>query len=91
MAKTKKSENKTELISSNLEIFYTNANGLINKMDELKLILETNPGIDVICVTETHLDKEIFDAEIHLDGYVMFRKDRDFKLDSSNQEISKGY
>ena len=90
MAKTKESENKTELISSNLEIFYTNANGLVNKMDELKLILETNPGKDVICVTETHLDKDIFDAEIHLDGYVMFRKDRDFKLDSSNQEISKG-
>ena len=90
MEKKKKPENKTDFSSSNLKMFYTNANGLHNKIDELKLILESTPQIGVICLTETHLNEEILDAEIHIDGYVMFRKDRDFRLDNSNYEISKG-
>ena len=90
MAQAKKPENKTELINSNLKMFYTNVNGLFNKIDELKLVLEMHPEIAVICLTETHLSKDILDAEIHIDGFIMFRKDRDFKLDYSKHEISKG-
>ena len=90
MEKEKNPESKTDLSSSSLKMFYTNANGLHNKIDELKLILESSPELGVICLTETHLDKEILDAEIHIDGYLMFRKDRNFKLDNSNQKISKG-
>jgi hypothetical protein len=59
-------------------------------MDELKLLLDSNTNISVICITETHLDEAILDAEMHLDGFVMFRKDRNFKLDKSINTTSKG-
>ena len=63
---------------------------MFNKIDELKCILSVNPDIDIICLNETHFDSDILDAEIHLDGYMMFRKDRNFKLDNSDSNISGG-
>jgi hypothetical protein len=63
---------------------------LFNKLDELKFILSVYESIDIICVTETHFCREILDAEIAIEGYCMFRKDRNFKLDNSNSEISGG-
>ena len=44
-------------------------------MDELKLILESNPDISVICLTESHLDNDILNAEIDIDGFGLYRKD----------------
>lgn len=32
--------------------------------------------LDIICITETMLNENIFDAEISLSGYTLFRSDR---------------
>jgi hypothetical protein len=73
-----------------MNIFYTNANGLFNKIDELKCILSVYKSIHVICITETHFNSDILDAEIFIEGFSMFRKDRDFKIDNSTSNISGG-
>ena len=73
-----------------MNIFYTNANGLFNKLDELKLHLSSHRDIDIICVTETHFTPDILDAEVHIDGYTLFRHDRNFKTDISKHELSHG-
>ena len=71
-------------------MYYTNANGLFNKIDELKLLLSTNSNIDIVCVTETHFSHDILDAEIQIDGFNIYRHDRDFSLDTSKHAISHG-
>ena len=73
-----------------INIFYTNANGLFNKIDELKCIVSMYKSIEVICVTETHFSSDILDAEIYIEGFSMFRKDRDFRIDNSTANISGG-
>ena len=77
-----------------LNIFYTNASGLINKLDELKIILSKSPDIDIICISETHLNSDILDSELNINGYEFFRKDRDFdiELESANDptDVSGG-
>ena len=54
-------------------------------MDELKLCLATY-NIDIVCITETHISKDIDDSELEIDGYSFFRGDRDFDLDISNND-----
>ena len=74
-----------------LNIFYTNANGFFNKIDELKCFLSCDgKKVDIICVTETHFSKDILDAEVHIDGYTLFRHDRDFKVNESSHDVSHG-
>ena len=48
--------------------------------------------IDVICITETHLNNDILDSEIEIDGYDFYRKDRDFDIenDERDNEVSDG-
>ena len=69
-------------------LFYTNANGLLNKLDELKLCLSTY-DIDVACITETHVSSDINDAELAISGYSFLRGDRDFNL-TEGEGISGG-
>ena len=73
-------------------MFYTNANGLFNKLDELKIFLSVNKNIDLICVTETHFSKDILNAEIQIEGYTVFRHDRYFKVNESSlsNDVSHG-
>ena len=59
----------------NLKCLYTNANIVINKMDELRERILVN-DFDVIAVTETWAKEEIIDSELSVDGYVLYRKDR---------------
>jgi len=54
---------------------YTNACSLPGKMDELRNLVDTE-HLDIIAVTETWANEEITDAELALDGYVLFRNDR---------------
>lgn len=56
----------------------------------MKCILTVYKNINVICITETHFNKDILDAELFIDGFSIFRKDRDFKIDSSINDISGG-
>ena len=52
-------------------------------MDELKLCL-SNYSIDIACVTETHLTKDIDDNEVEIEGFSIVRGDRDFDLNVSS-------
>ena len=54
---------------------YLNARRIINKKNELDIMVdETKPHI--IGITESWANNDITDAELGLEGYVMFRKDR---------------
>ena len=56
-------------------LMLTNANHILNKIDELSL-LTLERGIDIVCVTESWLTDEIPDNVCDLNNYVLFRKDR---------------
>ena len=43
-------------------ILYSNVNGLINKMDEIRTCLCVYDDINVLCITETHFKKSVLDA-----------------------------
>src|SRR6218665_4058685 len=63
---------------SELKCFYANVRSIIDieKIMELELYVDKeDPGI--IGLTETWAKEEIADNELALDGYVMFRKDRE--------------
>ncbi len=52
-----------------------NIASLPSKMDDFKIFMQNNP-VDVMALNETCLDNSIPDTEIHIDGYDVFRKDR---------------
>ena len=59
-----------------LRIAHLNICSLRNKIHELATILVTN-NIHVMAITETHLDENIQDSEVIIQGYNIFRYDRD--------------
>ena len=65
---------------STLNCMYTNARSVFNnnKREEIGLLLRNN-DIDILGITESWAHKEIEDAELSMEGYTMFRKDRDNK------------
>ena len=57
-----------------LSIFHGNIRSIRNKVDYISNIIE---DYDIVFLTETHLDKLIFDKNIHFSGYdIPVRKDR---------------
>ena len=58
-----------------MKCMYTNACSVIGKMDELRYVAQ-NEDYSVIGITETWGNETINDAELHIEGYTMFRKDR---------------
>ena len=68
---------KPKSTSQTISIFYTNCNGLRNKMSELMTVPGTyNGNVKIICVTETMFDSDIERAEIDIPNFTPFRKDR---------------
>ena len=65
----------TGVCSTGLNCLYTNACSLLNKLDELRQ-RATDYGIDIIAVSETWATEELLDAELSIDGYALFRRDR---------------
>ena len=58
-----------------LNCYYTNANRLTNKLEELQVIVDIwKPKI--IGITETWYDDTFLDSEIAIDGYTLFREDK---------------
>jgi hypothetical protein len=49
---------------------------MLNKLEELKLQLTTHSG-SIFAVCETWLDDSVPDSLIHIDGFTVYRKDRD--------------
>lgn len=58
--------------TSHIKCFYTNANSLIQKIDELRYLVEINK-YDIIAVTETWAHTEIRDTELFIEGFNMYR------------------
>ena len=56
-------------------MFYTNCGSLKNKIGEFRIISELH-RCAAICLTETHLSSDIFDAEVFIQNYTIFRSDR---------------
>ncbi|XP_075157817.1 uncharacterized protein LOC142231083 [Haematobia irritans] len=59
-----------------LTIVHINAQSLQNKLDEFRQIFISS-NIDIICVSETWFQPEIVDGIYNLQGYRLFRSDRD--------------
>ena len=59
--------------------FYTNANSIVNKMEEMRKRVK-EVGADIAAVTETWARAGITDAELMIEGYNMFRVDRKEKI-----------
>ena len=60
-----------------LKIFHQNLNGIIGKLNKVKLLLNNSKKcIHFLGVTETHTDKSVKDSQLNIPGYVMERKDR---------------
>ncbi|VDP66170.1 unnamed protein product [Schistosoma mattheei] len=64
-----------EMLSTDLEVYYTNARSLLNKMDELKSVVDKEKP-DVIAVSEIWLTSEVLNGEIQLTGFITSRADR---------------
>ena len=63
--------------SGGLKVFYTNAQSVINKMDEMRAVVNLKKP-DVIALTETWTNSDISDEFLNLDGYELIeRKDRE--------------
>lgn len=79
-----KNENKTNKraknknVNSKLSCLYANARSIMNKRDELELYAIEHKS-DIIGITETWANEKISDSELNLQGYTLFRKDRNDK------------
>jgi len=63
-----------------LKCFYANTRSIVNKDKRTELELYVNKEKpDLIAITESWTKESIQDSELDLDGYVMFRKDRDIQ------------
>ena len=61
---------------NSLSVLYTNCRSLISKIDDFRLLASSHsPHIIAIC--ESWLDCSISDAELHIPGYSLVRRDRD--------------
>jgi hypothetical protein len=60
---------------SSLSCLYFNARSIMNKLDEIELII-TDEKLDVVAITETWLSDSVLTSEITVDGYTVLRKDR---------------
>ena len=61
------------LDTSKLKCFYTNANSVVGKIQELRQRID---GRDIVGIVESWATNKINDAELSIDGYNMYRLDR---------------
>jgi exonuclease III len=57
-----------------IKILHNNIRSICNKFEFKLVINELKP--DIICLTETWLDNTVTDTEVELNGYKLYRKDR---------------
>ena len=70
-----KNGNGAPICLSALNCFFVNARGLLSKIDVLR-DCAVQMKLDIIGVAETFLNSEVLQAEIYIDGYKIYRKDR---------------
>ena len=66
-----------------------NARSIINKKNELNIMVDDIKPHKIIGITESWAHNDITDAELGLEGYVMFRKDRIGKKEGDCYYISR--
>ena len=73
-------EKRTTISRDRLTCFYTNARSIVNKFQQLETYVhDLNP--DIIGITESWTSSHIFDSELKIDGYDLFRQDRPIDRD----------
>jgi len=65
----------TQSTAHALKCLFVNARGLISKIDILRTYVK-EMGLDIIGVAETFLSDDVMQAEISIEGYTIYRKDR---------------
>ena len=58
-----------------MKVFYTNVRSTVNKVAKLQLEL-ANSQVDIVVLTETHLDCSISSEEVINSDYTVYRKYR---------------
>jgi hypothetical protein len=71
-----KKEKRNANVPVKLSCLYANARSIVNKYEELEIYIE-NEKPHVIAITESWATTEIGDSEICINGYTLFRKDRE--------------
>ena len=59
-----------------LNIAHLNVHYLFPKLDEVKVLFNQQPNLDILCLCETFLNDKFCDEEIAVQDYVIVRKDR---------------
>eukprot|EP00112_Aurelia_sp_Birch-Aquarium-sp1_P015632 Seg3486.1 transcript_id=Seg3486.1/GoldUCD/mRNA.D3Y31 product="hypothetical protein" protein_id=Seg3486.1/GoldUCD/D3Y31 len=61
-----------------MKIAHLNVNGLLSKPRQIEMLMQYCQ-LDILAITETHLNWKVSDNEISIDGYEIERFDRDGK------------
>eukprot|EP00112_Aurelia_sp_Birch-Aquarium-sp1_P014094 Seg3016.2 transcript_id=Seg3016.2/GoldUCD/mRNA.D3Y31 product="hypothetical protein" protein_id=Seg3016.2/GoldUCD/D3Y31 len=69
-------ELRTKLKGHGIKVAHINIRGLLSKMDDVTILLQES-RLDILVITESHLDKSVGDNVIKIDGYGLKRYDRD--------------
>ncbi|CAB3996535.1 Hypothetical predicted protein, partial [Paramuricea clavata] len=70
-------ELRSLITNRGLKILHQNVNGLLSKMNAIRLLLDSqNKNIHIFGIIESKLDLSISDTEIRIDGYTCVRYDR---------------
>ena len=59
-----------------LKFLHLNVCSLLPKVEEIRLLFGHYKGFGLISVTETHLSFNVSDREISINGYTLYRRDR---------------
>ena len=68
-------EIKDRINGSGISVGHVNIRGLVKNLNELRILLN-HAKFDVIGITETHLTEDVDSKEVHVEGYVLHRMDR---------------
>ena len=67
---------RTALGKSGLKLAHINVRGLLGKFNEITLLLEES-NIDILAITETHMDRSMQNETVKITGYEAEKHDRD--------------
>ena len=68
-------EIKDRINGSGISVGHVNIRGLVKNLNELRILLN-HAKFDVIGIIETHLTEDVDSKEVHVEGYVLYRMDR---------------
>ena len=61
--------------SKGFNLAHLNIRSLPQKLDQLRLLMQ-DKIIDILSLNETFLDEHLKNDDVHINGYVIYRKDR---------------